>query len=70
MLTVILSALTSTLALNLEALSETDDKMSEKGTLIYGSLPDQVTLNLFKNFQTTYKRKVITDSHRALLIHT
>jgi hypothetical protein len=62
-LTVILSALTFSLASNFEALSETDAQMSDEGTLVYGALPDRVKLNLFRNYQTTFKKEVIADSH-------
>jgi hypothetical protein len=60
-LTFILSTLSFSLASEFEALSETDAQMSQ-GTLIYEALPETVKLNLFKNFQATYKRKVIADS--------
>ena len=68
-LSAILRTFSFSLASDFEELSVTDAQMS-KGTLIYGALPEAVKLTLFKNYQTTYKRKVITDSHRALLIDT
>jgi hypothetical protein len=63
LLTVILSTFSLSLASKFEALSETDAQMSDEGTLVYGALPDRVKLNLFKNYQTTFKKEVITDSH-------
>ena len=71
MLTAILSTFTLMSATILEsALSESNIHLSDEGNLVYSSLSDRVKLNLFKNYQATFKKEVITDSHRALLIDT
>jgi hypothetical protein len=64
LLTAILSTFTLMSATILEsALSESNIQLSDEGNLVYSSLSDRVKLNLFKNYQTTFKKEVITDSH-------
>jgi hypothetical protein len=64
LLTAILSTFTLMSATVLEsALSESNIQLSDEGNLVYSSLSDRVKLNLFKNYQTTFKKEVIADSH-------
>jgi hypothetical protein len=64
LLTAILSTFTLMSATILEsALSESNIQLSDEGNLVYSSLSDRVKLNLFKNYQTTFKKEVITDSY-------
>jgi hypothetical protein len=64
LLTAILSTFTLMSATILESgLSESNIQLSDEGNLVYSSLSDRVKLNLFKNYQTTFKKEVITDSY-------
>jgi hypothetical protein len=54
----VLSGLALSVASNFEALSAADAKLSKIGALVYSSLSDGTQYDVFRNYQTEYKRIV------------
>lgn len=65
MLTALLVFFASSSASYFQSLSASDAQMSEEGTLEFTLLSDEVKLNLFRDYQTHFERKVT-----ATLIHS